>query len=102
MGRTYYFFAVNVIDRGRQRGSGLDAGRRVDARDADGECQRTGFRGALDWDRALDRHGELSAPWAGAHVTGISLDPTASGPPPRVLASSAWARMPLIISVSGE
>jgi pimeloyl-ACP methyl ester carboxylesterase len=33
-----------------------------------GEFQRTGFRGALNWYRNLDRNWELSAPFAGARV----------------------------------
>jgi pimeloyl-ACP methyl ester carboxylesterase len=33
------------------------------------EFQRTGFRGALNWYRNIDRNWELSAPYAGAPVT---------------------------------
>jgi pimeloyl-ACP methyl ester carboxylesterase len=44
----------------------------LDERDVDfyaGEFQRTGFRGALNWYRNIDRNWELLAPFAGARVT---------------------------------
>ncbi len=44
----------------------------LNERDVDfyaGEFRRTGFRGALNWYRNIDRNWELSAPFAGARVT---------------------------------
>jgi pimeloyl-ACP methyl ester carboxylesterase len=51
-----------------------------------GEFQRTGFRGALNWYRNVDRNWELSAPFAGARVTVPALylagdrDPVVAAP----------------------
>jgi pimeloyl-ACP methyl ester carboxylesterase len=37
------------------------------------EFERTGFRGGLNWYRNIDRNWELTAPWAGAHITPPAL-----------------------------